>query len=81
MRNKIIVLLSVLTLLLTACGSGGDKITIGAITSTETKIMANMYKQLIEDQTDLKVEVKEDLATSPVIIEAMQAGDLQGSMQ
>lgn len=81
MRNKIIVLFSILTLLLTACGSGGDKITIGAITSTETKIMANMYKQLIEDQTDLKVEVKEDLATSPVIIEAMQAGDLQGSMQ
>ncbi|GAA0308224.1 osmoprotectant transport system substrate-binding protein [Gracilibacillus halotolerans] len=81
MKKKLIAFFSVLTLLLAGCGSGGDTITIGAITSTETKLMAHIYKQLIEDQTDLTVEVKEDLATSPVIIESMKAGDLQGSMQ
>lgn len=81
MKKKIIAFFSVLTLLLAGCGSSGDTITIGAITSTEAKLMAHVYKQLIEDQTDLKVEVKEDLATSPVIIESMKAGDLDGSLQ
>lgn len=81
MKKKLIAFFSVLTLLLAGCGSGGDTITIGAITSTEAKLMAHVYKQLIEDQTDLKVEVKEDLATSPVIIESMKAGDLDGSLQ
>src|SRR5690625_7013917 len=68
MKKKLIVIFSALTLVLTGCGSGGgDSISIGAITSTETKVMAHVYKQLIEDQTDLSVEVKEDLATSPVV--------------
>src|SRR5690625_487388 len=81
MKKKLLVTFSALALILTGCGAGGDTINIGAITSTETKVMAHVYKQLIEDQTDLSVEVKEDLATSPVVIEAMQAGDLQGSTQ
>jgi len=68
-------------LLLAGCGSGGDTISLGTTTYTETKIMAHMYKQIIEDRTDLSVEVNEDLATSPVIIEAMDAGDLDGSLQ
>jgi len=81
MKKKLLVTFSALALILTGCGAGGDTINIGAITSTETKVMAHVYKQLIEDQTDLSVEVSEDLATSPVVIEAMQAGDLQGSTQ
>jgi len=55
----------------------GDKtITIGTQTYTETKILANMYKELIESETDLTVEIKEDLATSHVLIDALAKGDL-----
>ncbi len=82
MKKKFLILFSALTIILTGCSSGGgDSITVGTITSTETKVMAHIYKQLIEDQTDLTVEIKEDLATSPVVIESMKAGDLQGSTQ
>lgn len=67
---------------LAACsGSGSESITIGAQTYTETKILAHMYKELIEDQTDLSVTVKPDLATSPIILEGMQNGEYDLSIQ
>lgn len=81
MKKMFLAVITMLVLLLSACGSSGDSITIGTITSTETKILAHIYKQLIEDQTDVSVTVKEDLASSPVVIESMQAGDIQGSTQ
>src|SRR5699024_7503309 len=48
---------------------------------TETKILAHMYKALIENATDVSVDIKPDLATSPIVIEAMDAGDVQMSTQ
>lgn len=75
-----VVLLLLFVFPLSSCSDGtsggAGSITVGAITTTETKIIAHMYKELIEDQTDLSVEVKPDLATSPIVIEGMQAGDL-----
>src|SRR5699024_2017487 len=73
-------LLLAMVVLLASCG-GGNKITIGAQTYTETKLMAYMYKELIEDQTDVKVDVKEDLATSPIVLEGMQKGEIDMSTQ
>lgn len=75
---------SLILILLVACGGeasdtgGGDSgsITVGAQTYTETKILAEMYKALIEQSTDLSVDVKPDLATSPIIIEGMVDGDI-----
>lgn len=70
-----------MVLFLAACGGGGDKITISSLTYTETKILAEMYKELIEQETDLEVEMKHDIATSPVVIEGMQSGDIDISTQ
>lgn len=66
---------------LAACSGGSSTITIGAQTYTETKILAEMYKELIESETDIKVEVKPDLATSPIVLEGMQKGDIDMSTQ
>lgn len=79
MKKFIIVFISLLmsTFLLTACSGGGSKnITIGAVTYTETKILAHMYKELIEAETDISVDIKEDLATSFVVLDALAAEDL-----
>jgi osmoprotectant transport system substrate-binding protein len=82
MNKKLIILcLSlVLAISLAGCGaqgSGGDTIKIGTQTYTEPKIVAQMYKMLIEDRTDLQVEVVPDLAASPVVISAMKENEIQ----
>src|SRR5690625_1493847 len=61
---------------LAACGGGSKSITIGTQTYTETKILANMYKELIEQQTDLTVNIKQDLATTHIMLDGMQNEDL-----
>jgi len=79
LRKTIVIFMSLLMFIfpLAACSGGGSKsITIGAQTYTEMKILAYMYKELIEEQTDITVEVKEDLATSPLVLEGLQNGDL-----
>src|SRR5690625_1405891 len=81
--RKLVIFMSLLMFIfpLAACGGGGGSITIGAQTYTETKIIAHMYQELIEDQTDISVEVKPDLATSPIVLEGLQNGDLDLSTQ
>ncbi|NOU96724.1 osmoprotectant ABC transporter substrate-binding protein [Paenibacillus sp. LMG 31456] len=64
-----------MSVLLAGC-SKGDTIKIGAQTYTEPKIIAEMYKALVEDRTDLKVQLVPDLAASPVIIKAMKSKEL-----
>lgn len=59
-----------------ACGTS-DKIIIGAQTFTEAKILAEMYRALIEDRTNVDAKVIPDLASSPLIVTAMKRGDLQ----
>jgi len=80
MRKRGITLCSLLlvglSLVLTACGSGGKKIVIGTQNYTEPKIIAEMYKALIEDRTGLTVEIKPDLASSKVVIEGMRNNEL-----
>jgi len=74
------ILMLLLIVPLAAC-SGGGKITVGAQTYTETKILAYMYKDLIEHETDLEVEVKPDIETSPIVLEGMKSGDIDISTQ
>lgn len=71
------VLLLLLSLVLSACGSKENTIVIGAQNYTEPLIIANMYKALIEDRTDLQVKIKPDLAASKVVIDAMKNNELQ----
>lgn len=82
-KNKaVLVLLSVvMAVSLAGCGAqgsdGGGSIKIGTQTYTETKILAQMQKLLIEDRTDISVEVVPDLAASPVVISAMEQNEVQ----
>ncbi|BBH19460.1 choline-binding protein [Paenibacillus baekrokdamisoli] len=76
--HKVTIALCLITTMtvLNGCGTG-NKIVIGAQTFTETKILAEMYKALIEDRTDVSVEIIPDLASSPVVLQAIIRGDLQ----
>src|SRR5690606_29843960 len=71
-----IILLSVV-LFLSACGRGKQNVVrIGTQTYTEVKVLAEMYKALIEANTDLEVKITPDLASSPVVIQALNGGEL-----
>jgi len=60
---------------LSGCGKN-EKIVIGAQTFTEAKILAEMYRALIEDRTDANAVVIPDLASSPLVVSAIKRGDL-----
>lgn len=62
--------------IISACGIQ-SQITIGTQTYTETKIIAEMYKALIEDRTGLNVDIIPDLASSSLVINAMKRNDVQ----
>ncbi|PLR79239.1 osmoprotectant ABC transporter substrate-binding protein [Bacillus sp. V3-13] len=61
--------------LLSSCSSQ-ETIRIGAATYTETKIMAAIYKELIEDRTDISVDIIPDLLSNPMILNSMSRDDL-----
>lgn len=88
--RKILLIVSVVmlvSLILSACGNnnegnangGGssDKIIIGVQTYSEPKILAEMYKALIEDRTDVNVGILTDLAASPIVIQALKDNEIQ----
>lgn len=72
----IAIALLALTILLSSCGLD-NRLVIGAQTYSEAKILAEMYKALIEDRTDLKAKVLPDLAASGIIINSMKKNELQ----
>lgn len=75
-KTTLLFLSCILAGLLSSCGIQAD-VTIGAQTFTETKILAEMYKALIEDRTNLKVDVIPDLASSPLVLNAITRNDVQ----
>jgi osmoprotectant transport system substrate-binding protein len=63
-------------ILLTGC-STKDTITVGTQTFTETKILGYMYKYLIEQDSNVNVDVKTDLSSSPFIVNALKENEIQ----
>lgn len=60
------------TSVLTACGGGGDTVTVGSKQFTESILVGEMLAQLVEAKTDLKVERKLNLGGTTVVALAIQ---------
>jgi osmoprotectant transport system substrate-binding protein len=78
-RNRaafLLLLIVAITAVLSGCGNS-NKIIIGTQTYSEPKILAQMHKLLIEDRTELEVDVLPDLASSTVVTQAMKNNDIQ----
>jgi glycine betaine/choline ABC-type transport system substrate-binding protein len=62
------------------CSSKSDTITIGGKDFAESKILSNMMKLLIENNTDVKVKLKTGLAAN-ITWEALKKGDIDGYVE
>ncbi|CQR46260.1 Glycine betaine/carnitine/choline-binding protein OpuCC precursor [Paraliobacillus sp. PM-2] len=75
------VLFALLLLIITGCGGdnesaeGGRVFEFGTQKNTDPKIMAQIVKQLVEDQTDHEVNITEDIPASPQILGAIERED------
>jgi len=66
------------TMVLTGCSNGSsNKLKIGTQTYSEPKIIAEMYKALIEESTDISVDIVTDLAASAIVIQSLDKNDIQ----
>lgn len=70
-----ISLVLLLSIALTGC-SGGDKIVIGSKDFSENILLGEMFSQLIEAKTDIKVERKLNLGGTFVCFEAIKNGQI-----
>lgn len=53
-----------------------DKLVIGGKLGAEPEILINMYKILIEDETEIEVELKAGLGKTSFVFNALQSGDI-----
>lgn len=70
-----IALVFLLSIALTGC-SGGDKIVIGSKDFSENILLGEIFSQLIEAKTDIKVERKLNLGGTFVCFEAIKNGQI-----
>ncbi len=80
MKKTIITVLTIMLLaamLLSGCagGSGDKTIVVGAKDYTEQDILGNMLSVMLEENTDLTVEYKHEMASN-VLFAALQSGDV-----
>ena len=75
MAMMAMVLIMVLSLGLTGC-SGGNSVTIGTKDFGESVVLGEIFSQLIEEKTDLKVNRKLNMGGTFVCFEAIKKGDI-----
>lgn len=73
---SLILCLVVLSITFAGCGTSGNTITIGSKNFSENIILGEMFAQLIESNTNLKVNRKLNLNGTFVAFEALKNGEL-----
>lgn len=78
--KKVVAMVLALTMLascLSGCGSQkSDTVTVGSKQFTESIILAELFSQLIEAKTDLKVERKFNLGATSIIFPGLEKGEV-----
>lgn len=77
--KKLIPLLIAMIIIAAGCSNpfskNSDSVRIASVYTTESQILAQMIKQLIEHETDLKPEIINNLGSGTVVHQAMINGD------
>ncbi|MCM2674202.1 osmoprotectant ABC transporter substrate-binding protein [Alkalicoccobacillus plakortidis] len=82
MKTKTAMIFTLTGIVLSGCslpglsGPSSETVKIGALNTTESMIIGNMVKEVIEKETDLQVEMINNLGSSIVMHQAMLNGDV-----
>lgn len=76
-----LLLIFLLTSLAPLFGHKDQTLKLAGKLGTEPEIITNMYKQVIEDQTDVKVEVKPGLGKTSFLYNALKSGNIDGYLE
>ncbi|PTE68662.1 glycine/betaine ABC transporter permease [Staphylococcus devriesei] len=77
----VIVLIILLAIVVPLFGKKGDTITIAGKLGSEPSIITNMYKILIEEETDNTVEVKDGMGKTSFLFNALKSDDIDGYLE
>ncbi|TDM12193.1 ABC transporter permease/substrate-binding protein [Macrococcus lamae] len=77
----LIVLICLITAVFPLFNRSTDKLDIAGKLGTEPEIITNMYKLVIEDKTDLEVDVKPGLGKTSFLFNALKSGDIDGYLE
>lgn len=71
-----VLVLCMVMVAMTGCGGTKKSITIASKQFTENILLSEMYAQLVESNTDIKVERKQNLGGTAVCFPAMEKGEI-----
>lgn len=77
----VIVLIILLAIVVPLFGKKGDTITMAGKLGSEPSIITNMYKILIEEETDNTVEVKDGMGKTSFLFNALKSDDIDGYLE
>lgn len=76
-----IVIVIVLAIVIPLLAHKGDKIMLAGKLGSEPSIITNMYKILIEDETDDTVEVKDGMGKTSFLFNALKSDNIDGYLE
>ncbi|MFS4465604.1 ABC transporter permease/substrate-binding protein [Staphylococcus haemolyticus] len=75
------ILIILLVIVVPLFGKKGDTITLAGKLGSEPSIITNMYKILIEDETDNTVDVKDGMGKTSFLFNALKSDDIDGYLE
>ena len=76
-----IVLVILLAIVIPLFAQKGDKITLAGKLGSEPSVITNMYKILIEEETDDTVDVKDGMGKTSFLFNALKSDDIDGYLE
>ncbi len=76
-----IVLVLLLVIIVPMFANKGEKITLAGKLGSEPSVITNMYKILIEDETDDTVDVKDGMGKTSFLFNALKSDDIDGYLE
>lgn len=77
----VIVIILLLVIIAPMLGQKGDKVTLAGKLGSEPSVITNMYKILIEQDTEDTVEVKDGMGKTSFLFNALKSDDIDGYLE